>query len=67
MFYFNGNRLHIALHGKKACYDPPLLGKLYREEVEKVLLADCRAVSAFLDRLMAIDTIFEDGTAVTEG
>ena len=67
MFYFNGNRLHIALHGKKAHYEPPIFGKLYREEVEKVLLADYRAVSAFLDRLLAIDTIFENGTAVTEG
>ena len=67
MFYFNGSRLHIALHGTKAHYEPPIFGKLYREEVEKVLLADCRAVSAFLDRLIAIDTIFENGTAVTEG
>jgi len=67
MFYFNGNRLHIALHGQKAHYEPPLLGKIYREDVEKVLLADCRAISAFLDRLSAIDTIFENGTAVTEG
>lgn len=67
MFYFNGKRLHIALHGNRARYEPPMLGRLYREEVEKVLLADCRAVSAFLDRLLSIDTIFEDGSAVTEG
>lgn len=67
MFYFIGNSLHIALHGKKAHYEPPMLGKLDREEVEKVLLADCRAFSVFLDRLLAIDTIFEDGTTVTEG
>lgn len=67
MFYFNGNRLHIALHGTKAHYDPPLLGKLYREDVERALLADYRALRAFLDRLRAIDTIFDDGISVTEG
>lgn len=67
MFYFSGNRLHIALHGKRAQYEPMLLGKLYREEVERVLLTDCRAVSTFLDRLLAIETIFENGTTVTEG
>ena len=67
MFYFYGKRLHIALHGQKAHYEPPMLGRLYREEVEKVLLADSRAISAFLDRLLSIGNIFENGTAVTEG
>ena len=60
MFYFCGNTLHIALHGKRAKYEPPILGKLYRDEVEDVLLADCRAVSAFLDRILEFDNLFLD-------
>lgn len=58
MFYFCGNTLHIALHGKRAKYEPPILGKLYRDEVEEVLLADCRAVSAFLDRILELNCLF---------
>ncbi len=58
MFYFSGRYLHIALHGKQAQYEPPMLGKLYREEVERILLADCRAVSSFLDRLLADESLY---------
>lgn len=60
MFYFSENRLHIALHGKRARYEPPMLGKLYRDEVEKALLSDFQAVSAFLDRLLEIPSLFEN-------
>ncbi|MBQ7364963.1 MAG: DUF3137 domain-containing protein, partial [Clostridia bacterium] len=40
MFYFYRDRLHIAIHGRHAQYEPPLLGRLYREEVERVLLSE---------------------------
>lgn len=58
MIYFCQGRLHIALHGKRAQYEPPMLGKLYRDEVERVLLADHAAICAFLDRLLEIDGLF---------
>ena len=60
MFYFSKNCLHIALHGKRAQYEPPMLGKLYRDEVEKALLADFSAVSAFLDSILENPLLFEN-------
>ena len=66
MFFFANDQLHIALHGVRAKYEPPMLGKLYRDEVEKALMADCRAITAFLDRLIEIESLFKKDDTTLE-
>lgn len=60
MLYFHKDRLHIACHGRRLQYEPPLLGKLHREEIEQVLLSDCRTVKRFLDTVLSDTSLFLD-------
>ncbi len=66
IFLFSGNRLHIAYHGVKDSFEPPVLRKPDRDALEKLVRADIALIITFVEALVLDTALFLQEEATKE-
>lgn len=66
IFGFIGNRLHVAIHGIGDAFEPKILSRLDRGEIEGAVYSDIRAIIDFIDRLKPDERLFRNASSMEE-